>query len=108
MEKCNKDGCCNHLAERLGDGGKGFKALYTVRRDSNVTRFLGVAYKTSAKDNGLLLNRCPFCGGQPGYFERDANTTANVELSGLRRPYGEAPLERRVGGAVSPEQTFGE
>ena len=30
----------------------------------------------------------------------------NVELSGLRRHYGEAPLERLVGGAVSPAPTF--
>ena len=78
MNTCNKDGCCTHLAERLGDGGKGFKALHTVKRDSNVTRFLGVAYKTSAKDNGLLLNWCPFCGGQPGYFERTEDMPANV------------------------------
>lgn len=26
------------------------------------TRKVGVAYKTSAKDGGLMLNNCPFCG----------------------------------------------
>jgi len=82
MNTCNKDGCCTHLAERLGDGGKGFKALHTVKRDSNVARFLGVVYKTSAKDNGLLLNWCPFCGGQPGYFERTEGMPANAKVSG--------------------------
>lgn len=78
MDKCNANGCCNHLAERLGDGGKGFHAFHTVKRDSNEARFLGVAYKTSAKDKGLLLNWCPFCGGKPGHFERDKDMTLNV------------------------------
>lgn len=31
---------------------------------------------------------------------------SNVELTGLRRGYGEGPVERRVGGAVSPAPTF--
>lgn len=80
MKKCDKDGVCEHLSKRLGDGGKGFKALHTLKMgDPTATqRFLGVAYKTNAKDNGLLLNWCPWCGGRPGYFERDADMTANV------------------------------
>jgi len=28
------------------------------------TRKVGVAYKTSAKDPGLMLNVCPFCGAE--------------------------------------------
>jgi hypothetical protein len=26
----------------------------------------GVAYKMNAKDNGLMINFCPFCGKRPG------------------------------------------
>lgn len=83
MKLCGIDGCCDHLEKRLVDGGKGFKALHTLKMgdQSSVTRFLGVAYKTSAKDRGLLLNVCPWCGGKPGYFERDK--TANAEVNGV-------------------------
>jgi len=85
MKLCDTDGCCDHLGKRLVDGGKGFKALHTLKMGdpSSVTRFLGVAYKTSAKDRGLLLNVCPWCGGKPGYFERDK--TANKEVRGAEQ-----------------------
>lgn len=70
--KCSETNVCNLLSDRLVDSGKGFKALHTVNTNEPTyeERFLGVAYKTSQKDNGLLLNFCPFCGGKPGYFER--------------------------------------
>lgn len=71
--KCHEEGCCRSMGDRLVDSGKGLHALHTVNRDdpnNTHTRFLGVAYKTSAKDKGLLLNWCPWCGGQPGYFKR--------------------------------------
>lgn len=70
MKRCNESECCKPLAERLGDG-KGFNALFTFNDDEKKQRFLGVAYKRSAKDRGLLLNWCPFCGGTPGYFKRE-------------------------------------
>lgn len=70
-DQCDEVGCCKHLLERLGDGGKGFKAEHTIQRSTGEKRFLGVSYKTSAKDVGLMLNWCPFCGGTPGYFVRD-------------------------------------
>ena len=88
VNRCHETGICDHMAKRVGDGGKGFKALHTVSRDSNVTRFLGVAYKLSAKDKGLLLNWCPFCGGQPGYFKRDAPQMTDDELRELWRING--------------------
>lgn len=42
----------------------------------------------SAKDKGLLLNWCPFCGGQPGYFKRDAPQMTDDELRELWRING--------------------
>jgi len=83
VKNCDEHNVCDHLSKRLVDGGKGFKALHTVKRDSNETRFLGVAYKTSAKDKGLLLNWCPWCGGKPGYFECDKAMPANADVTGL-------------------------
>jgi hypothetical protein len=72
MKKCSETDVCEHLENRLVDGGKGFKAMHTVRKDEkSEARFFGVAYMMSAKDKGLMLNVSPFCGGKPGYFERD-------------------------------------
>jgi hypothetical protein len=75
--QCGENSICDHLGARLCDGGKGFKAVHTLDTTKKVgaddaVRLLGVIYKTSAKDRGLLLNQCPWCGGQPGYFKRDA------------------------------------
>lgn len=73
VKRCDKDGCCNHLAERL-TRGKGFNPIYTVNINNKVgsarSKFKGVSCKTSAKDAGLMLNYCPFCGGEPGDFQR--------------------------------------
>ena len=74
MKKCSENDVCEHLEKRLVDGGKGFKAMHTIRRDGcdgGKARFYGVAYMMSTKDHGLMLNVCPFCGGKPGYFERE-------------------------------------
>ena len=87
MERCNKDGCCEHLWKRIGDGGKGFKAIHTAKAGDSEVRFMGVAYKESSKDNGLLLNWCPFCGGQPGYFDRSGAPT-DEELRTIWRTNG--------------------
>ena len=94
MKLCGIDGCCDHLENRLVDGGKGFKALYTLKMGdpSPLTRFLGVVYKTGAKDRGLLLNVCPWCGGKPGYYERDE--TANAIAQG--REHSDAATLRKV------------
>jgi len=72
FKKCNKDGCCKFLAERLTDTGKGFHSIDTIilTEEPPTMHFRGIAYKTGAKDKGLMLNWCPFCGGQPGDFKR--------------------------------------
>lgn len=97
MKLCDTDGCCDHLEKRLVDGGKGFKAMHTLKMGdpSSVTRFLGVAYKTNTKDRGLLLNVCPWCGGKPGYFERDK--TAN-DLGNRRAAFGASALTDGLAG----------
>lgn len=72
-KKCGADSVCSSLASRLNDPytrQKGFRSQHTVNLKTDEERFLGVSYHTSAGDKGLMLNYCPFCGGQPGYFER--------------------------------------
>ena len=66
FKKCDKDGMCKFLMERLVSNGKGFNPVMIMNMTNNTTYFKGVCYKTSAKDGGLMLNYCPFCGGTPG------------------------------------------
>lgn len=57
---------CRTMVERLNEfsRGKGLRHLqYSNMETGKFTRSL-VVYATSAKDNGLVLNRCPWCGGQ--------------------------------------------
>lgn len=70
MKKCDQDGCCEHLAKRITDKNRGFRAVHAVKLDGKPSRFVGVAYKMNADDRGLMLNWCPFCGGEPGDFKR--------------------------------------
>lgn len=80
MSKCTATGMCKPLAERCEVApSKGLKAVHTVNLETHKTRFFGVAYKRNAKDHGLMLNVCPFCGGAPGEFERDATQPQRQE-----------------------------
>jgi len=75
FKKCDSSGLCEHLSVRISGNGfgnaKGFHCLNTVNLKTNAHRFLGVSYKMGGKDKGLMLNFCPFCGGQPGSFKRE-------------------------------------
>jgi len=72
---CDETGMCPALHARTDDPAstrRGFRAIHTVDPTALVgnvtTRFLGVAYHYEARDRGLLINRCPWCGGHPGYW----------------------------------------
>lgn len=41
---------------------KGLTCIHTTHRQTGEVRFLGVAYKQTPHDRGLMLNWCPFCG----------------------------------------------
>ena len=77
MNSCTTTRTCESLSKRISIGespnrGGHFRANYTVNIDSDEDeRFLGVSYHLNAKDKGLMLNWCPFCGEQPGYFRRN-------------------------------------
>jgi hypothetical protein len=78
---CHSNGMCEALSERCGEG-RGFKAINSIDLSQKVgeaeTKFVGVAYKKSASDKGLMLNLCPFCGGQPGYFKRNGDVFETI------------------------------
>ena len=67
---------CGTMEQRLTDGHKaGFfvLVLFNMKTEKDVVK--GIAYKQNARDNGLMLNYCPWCGtklmedGKPVYLE---------------------------------------
>ena len=73
QNKCTADAVCKTFDEKMNDPytkSKGFRFVHTLNMETGSTRLLGVAYHTSSADKGLMVNTCPWCGGQPGYFER--------------------------------------
>lgn len=58
---------CWLLEERLAPEANqrigGLVIIVITSFKSNTTNVLGVAHKLNARDVGLLLNHCPWCGG---------------------------------------------
>jgi len=69
---CSQTTLCKAMEMKCADNehGKGLSVLHTMNLGTGEERMLGVVYKTSANDKGLLLNVCPWCRREPGYFER--------------------------------------
>lgn len=68
---CGEDSLCQSMESRIGgEHTKGLSIASTINLTSGQVRMLGVVYKKNPKDNGLLLNVCPWCMGKPGYFKR--------------------------------------
>jgi hypothetical protein len=64
---CTEKTWCSTLSERFShDRRAGFHVLEVVDVEklgaTMETRVVGVYYKESAKDKGMMLNFCPFCG----------------------------------------------
>jgi hypothetical protein len=71
---CGPTTVCPTLAERLDEPNarrKGFSRLEVVdilgflSGSDRKARAIGVVFHTSAKDQGLILNFCPWCGNTP-------------------------------------------
>lgn len=76
IQRCSESTLCEAM-ERATFGNQGCKGLSvanTLNLQSGNFRMLGVVYKSSAKDKGLLLNVCPWCRGEPGYFKRSTES----------------------------------
>jgi hypothetical protein len=65
MRRCTTRAYCAALEERIEDTAnakrKGFVLMVLTNFTTGKTRKVGVCYKRSAKDPGLMLNVCPFC-----------------------------------------------
>lgn len=56
---------CDAMTERLEDMANSRKGLTTIVLTSRTTgneRLAGIAHRKNAKDRGLMLNYCPWCG----------------------------------------------
>lgn len=67
-EKCDRElGWCADLESRLEEPNANTKGLVPIRvlkrgAPPGSGRVIGVAFKRSGKDRGLMLDFCPFCG----------------------------------------------
>lgn len=68
--KCTASDLCTRMAARVDESDRGLVSIYSENVKTGEPRFLGVAYKINKKDRGLMLNTCPWCGGEPGDFQR--------------------------------------
>lgn len=58
---------CPAMNRALGDTlanhyGRGLTAIVLTNLATGTSRVAGIAYRKSGKDNGLMLNYCPWCG----------------------------------------------
>lgn len=57
---------CDALSDRLEDHAnatrKGLVLMVAMNITTGGRRVVGVCFKRGAKDGGLMLNICPFCG----------------------------------------------
>lgn len=69
-KKCDESGMCRFLEMYVTDGGKGLRTVQTIKLDPAPdeleTKWRGVAYHPTARDRGIIINFCPWCGGKPG------------------------------------------
>lgn len=65
--KCGRARFCRLMENALGntlsnEHVKGFVAIQVTNMKTFQSRVLGIAYRKSARDRGLMINFCPFCG----------------------------------------------
>ncbi len=60
-KKCSRKGWCSTLDLALG-AGKGLAHQTITNLMSLETRVAGVVYRKAARDRGIFLNFCPWCG----------------------------------------------
>lgn len=70
---CDATNLCDAMERAVDNGnGKGLHVVYTVNTEKKQFVMLGIKFKASAKDRGIMLNCCPWCRGEPGSFTRGA------------------------------------
>lgn len=83
IKRCSSAAWCNTLATRLdrkNNRGKGLAPFVVMNLDTGKERVVGVTYKTSASDSGVLLNFCPWCGQRVTWARERSKTRAAPKL----------------------------
>jgi hypothetical protein len=73
------------MARRIifpGEKGYGFFALMIIKRSDLEKKQVqeklkGIMYKSKAKDRGLMMNFCPFCGSKIDWFRESGTAPEN-------------------------------
>jgi hypothetical protein len=68
VPKCSAGGFCSTLLERFSDNKRGLTSVTTINLKTGESKTIGVRYCLNAKDNGLMLNFCPWCGEDIQFF----------------------------------------
>ena len=69
--KCSKESFC-YAMDSVAENNiraKGLIRFEVISRKTGQYRVLGVLYKTGARDKGLMLNVCPWCGCNIQFFD---------------------------------------
>jgi hypothetical protein len=66
-----------------GEKGYGFFALMVIDHSEPEkrahTNLKGVMYKSEPKDQGLMMNFCPFCGAKIAWFREETQERKHTE-----------------------------
>jgi hypothetical protein len=79
--KCSKKQWCAAMAERITDERRGFNTVNVVNLQTGTLRLIGIRYCLSAKDRGVMLNFCPWCGTDISFFEEEKTTVERPQPS---------------------------
>lgn len=66
---CTKKSDCEAMANRITEGGAGFEHVTLFNISTSKARYIGIRYRKNRKDRGIMLNFCPWCGGNLQFFE---------------------------------------
>ena len=65
FKKCSKKAFCSSLVKRLQEPNarkKGLVPIQVMNMKTTEMSIIGVAYKMDARDKGVMINYCPWCG----------------------------------------------
>lgn len=72
MGKCTKTSYCNMISECIQDHhNKGIVSIDVTDSTNGEIKHIGLAYKKSTKDRGIMLNVCPFYGEKIQHWENN-------------------------------------
>lgn len=92
-------GWCSPMGERISDTKTGFNTVTTINLRSGKTRLIGIVYRRNAKDRGLMLNVCPWCGSDLQFFNevtRRSQAAGSILITRRLKDAAKKGLEKAV------------